>query len=83
MKRESSESEIDALSTGFLPSNVGVEAEYGGVEPLVSSNEGILVDLPDFLVIIPGCEVFLEALCVLYHPVLDAALDLSSFFILF
>jgi len=47
------------------------------------ADESIFVDLPNFFVVVPGSEVFLEAFGVLNHSILNAALNFSSFFIFF
>lgn len=64
-----------------LPSSVRIEGRHEWVEVPVAVNEGVLADLPDLTVHIPGLQVCLEVHGVCLHATTDQCLDFLDIFI--
>lgn len=58
--RSGSEGQRDSHVVGALPSGVRIEGGHQRVKVPVAVDEGVLVDLPDLPVDVPGFQVGLE-----------------------
>lgn len=65
------------VPTYITPGNVRLEGGDSGLQLLVSADEGILVDFPDVLEVVPGGQVALEALGRGLHATKDHVVPLA------
>ena len=64
-----------------IPGNVSIKRRVLRVEFLISPNEGIFLNLPDFPVGVPCAQVVLQVLSIALHAGIDDVLDLLHFLV--
>ena len=65
------------MPTYITPGNVRLEGGDSGLQLLVSADEGVLVDFPDVLEVVPGGQVALKALGSGLHATKDHVVPLA------
>ena len=71
------------LSSKSLPANIGIETSNRRVQAMISLDEGRLVDLPDFLVVVPRAQVVTQMLRIFRQAFVYLPVDLTQFFVFF